>query len=297
MGKSKIYGKIRISVCRAVFVCLLLFCGSCSPEQEELWDVVPPDESELPEKPTTLDLYKVRIEAEVHGEPQEGDVELWDKDVCTFRLVDQNGLPLPENEFRLEWRIKMTKRSGGVWEKVFCKDTVHTEARIELTPAFFEGDSNSVDNLLKGYIKDSICERPYQEGYVECELKRKRRDDDWGWFVYKFPQAVRTYVLPPIPQIEMEDYFIDFSVPEDPWPHVTLKVQATGFERGLIEVTYPDVPSVSLCLFDSAVNMPHYIHDIDVGLLESRYICYVFNKYGGVASKEVGIPSMGLEVK
>lgn len=49
MGKSKIYGKIRISVCRAVFVCLLLFCGSCSPEQEELWDVVPPDESELPE--------------------------------------------------------------------------------------------------------------------------------------------------------------------------------------------------------------------------------------------------------
>ena len=61
------------------------------------------------------------------------------KDVCTFRLVDQNGLPLPENEFRLEWRIKMTKRSGGVWEKVFCKDTVHTEARIELTPAFFEG--------------------------------------------------------------------------------------------------------------------------------------------------------------
>ena len=113
MGKSKIYGKIRISVCRAVFVCLLLFCGSCSPEQEELWDVVPPDESELPEKPTTLDLYKVRIEAEVHGEPQEGDVELWDKDVCTFRLVDQNGLPLPENEFRLEWRIKMTKRSSA----------------------------------------------------------------------------------------------------------------------------------------------------------------------------------------
>ena len=78
-----------------------------------MWDVVPPDESELPEKPTTLDLYKVRIEAEVHGEPQEGDVELWDKDVCTFRLVDQNGLPLPENEFRLEWRIKMTKRSVG----------------------------------------------------------------------------------------------------------------------------------------------------------------------------------------
>lgn len=115
-------------------------------------------------------------------------------------------------------------------------------------PCIFEGDSNSVDNLLKGYIKDSICERPYQEGYVECELKRKRRDNDWGWFVYKFPQAVRTYVLPPIPQIEMEDYFIDFSVPEDPWPHVTLKVQATGFERGLIEVTYPDVPSVSLCL-------------------------------------------------
>ena len=68
---------------------------------------------------------------------------------------------------------------------MFCKDTVHTEARIELTPAFFEGDSNSVDNLLKGYIKDSICERPYQEGYVECELKRKRRDNDWGWFVYK----------------------------------------------------------------------------------------------------------------
>ncbi|WP_415958194.1 hypothetical protein [Paraprevotella xylaniphila] len=294
MGKPKIYGKIRIPVCRVVFVCLLLFCESCSPEQEELWDVVPPDGTELPEKPTTLDLYKVRIEAEVHGEPQEGEVELWDKDVCTFRLVDQNGLPLSENEFRLEWRIKMTKRSGGVWEKVFCKDTVHTEARIELTPAFFEGNSNSVDNLLKSYIKDSICERPYQEGYVECELKRKRGDNDGGQFVYKLPQAVRTYVLPPVPQIEMEDYFIDFSVPENPWPHVTLKVQATGFERGLIEVTYPDAPNVSLGLFYSGVAMPHYIHDIDIGLLESRYICYVFNKYGGVASKEVGIPSTGL---
>lgn len=262
-----------------------------------MWDVVPPDESELPEKPTTLDLYKVRIEAEVHGEPQEGVVELWDKDVCTFRLVDQNGLPLPENEFRLEWRIKMTKRSGGVWEKVFCKDTVHTEAKMELTPAFFEGDSNSVDNLLKSYIKDSICERPYQEGYVECELKRKHRDNDWGWFVYKFPQAVRTYVLPPIPQIEMEDYFIDFSVPEDPWPHVTLKVQATDFERGHIAVKHPDVLEYTLCPFDSSAAMPHYIHDIDVGLLESRYLCSVCNEYGFSNSREVSIPSTALETK
>ena len=49
MGKPKIYGKIRIPVCRIVFVCLLLFCESCSPEQEELWDVVPPDGTELPE--------------------------------------------------------------------------------------------------------------------------------------------------------------------------------------------------------------------------------------------------------